>query len=103
MKGTGPPCDKGTYARQAYYITFYYIRAAIPISKHDFETESTGTPEFGEGTQPRRILRFLADNPEAAYTQTEIHEETGIRRERSGPSSRVSNRAVSCATADDTG
>jgi len=61
-------------------ITFYYTRTVMPISKRDFEIESTGTLEFGEGTQPRQILRFLADNPEAAFTQTEIHEATGIKR-----------------------
>jgi CRP-like cAMP-binding protein len=61
-------------------ITFYYTRIAMPISKRDFETESTGTLALGEGTQPRRILRFLADNPETAFTQTEIHEATGIKR-----------------------
>ena len=63
-----------------YSITVYYTRALMPISKREFETESTSTLEFGEETQPRRILRFLADNSDAAFTQTEIHEETGIKR-----------------------
>lgn len=51
----------------------------MPISRREFETESTNTLEFGEGTQPRRILRFLADNSDAAFTQSEIHKETGIK------------------------
>jgi hypothetical protein len=80
-----------------YYITSYYTEAAMPISKHDFETEPTGTLEFGEGTQPRRILRFLAENPDTAFTQTGIHEATGIKRGSVGRVlSRLESRGLVC-------
>ena len=45
------------------------------------------------GNQPRRILRFLADNPDTAFTQTEIHEETDIKR---GSVGGVLSRLESC-------
>ena len=71
----------------------------MPISRHDFETEPTDTLEFGEGTQPRRILRFLANNPDAAFTQTEIHEETEIKRGSVGSVlSRLESRGLVRAT-----
>lgn len=34
--------------------------------------------EYGEGTQPRRVLTFLASNDDLAFSQSEIAEATGI-------------------------
>lgn len=50
----------------------------INIDRLDDEPEETLTIQ--EGTQPYRILRFLAENDDKAFTQTEIHEATGIKR-----------------------
>jgi len=59
------------------YITFYYN---VPISIDRFESDPEGALDVREGTQPYRILRFLAENDDRAYTQTEIHEATDIKR-----------------------
>lgn len=59
------------------YITYYYTcRSAID----QFDDQPEEALEFGEGTQPRRILEFLAENADKAFTQTEIAEGTGIKR-----------------------
>ena len=52
----------------------------MPISIDRFESEPNETLTLQEGTQPYRILRFLAENDDKAFTQSEIHEETGIKR-----------------------
>lgn len=52
----------------------------MPISIDAFEEEPNDVLEFQEGTQPYRILEFLAEHSDQAFTQTEIHEETGIKR-----------------------
>lgn len=52
----------------------------MPISIDQFESETEDTLDITEGTQPYRILTFLAERPDQAFTQTEIHEETGINR-----------------------
>jgi len=52
----------------------------MPISIDEFDAEVAAILDIAEGTQPYRILRFLAANSEQAFTQTEIHEETGIKR-----------------------
>lgn len=52
----------------------------MPISIDRFEEGPTDTLEIQEGTQPHRILLFLAEHSDEAFTQTEIHEATGIKR-----------------------
>lgn len=52
----------------------------MPISIDQFDEEPAGLLDIKEGTQPYRILRFLATNSDQAFTQTEIHEATGINR-----------------------
>lgn len=50
---------------------------------------------LSEGTQPYRILQFLAENDDKAFTQTEIHETTGIKRESVGSAlSRLDDRGL---------
>ncbi len=52
----------------------------MPISIDDFEEGPSKALRVEEGTQPYRVLSFLASNADRAYTQTEIAEETGITR-----------------------
>ena len=48
-----------------------------------------------EGTHPYTIIQFLAENSEQAFTQTEIHEATGIKRGSVGaPLSRLEDRSL---------
>jgi DNA-binding IclR family transcriptional regulator len=52
----------------------------MPIGIEEFEEGSDKTLGIDDGTQADTVLRFLAENDENAFTQTEIHEETGISR-----------------------
>lgn len=52
----------------------------MPISIDRFNEEPGEILDFQKGTQPYRILQFLAENSEQAFTQTEIAEATGIKR-----------------------
>jgi DNA-binding IclR family transcriptional regulator len=52
----------------------------MPISIDRLDDEPEETLSVTKGTQPYRILRFLAANDDKAFTQTEIHEATGIKR-----------------------
>ncbi|PSQ22363.1 MarR family transcriptional regulator [Halobacteriales archaeon QS_9_67_17] len=52
----------------------------MPISIDRFDEEPADVLDLQEGTQPYRILQFLAKNSEQAFTQTEIHEATSIKR-----------------------
>jgi len=52
----------------------------MPISIDRFDEDPIGTLDLEEGTQPYRILQFLAENSDQAFTQTEIHDSTGIKR-----------------------
>lgn len=57
----------------------------MPISKERFEemgdSDDTPTP----GTNAARILEFLRQHPEKAFTQSEIAEETGVKSGSVGP------------------
>jgi len=52
----------------------------MPISIDHFDEELADVLDHQKGTQPYRILQFLAENREQAFTQTEIHEATDIKR-----------------------
>jgi len=52
----------------------------MPIGIDRFEEEPAEALDLQEGTQPYRVLAFLAENDDQAFTQTEIHEATGIKR-----------------------
>lgn len=52
----------------------------MPINIDRFEDGPGELLDFTEGTQPHTVLTFLATNNEQAFTQTEIHEATGIPR-----------------------
>lgn len=52
----------------------------MPIGIDRFEDGPDDTLEIQEGTQPYRILQFLAGHSDEAFTQTELHEATGIKR-----------------------
>ncbi len=52
----------------------------MPISIDQFDDEPAEALDLQEGTQPYRILQFLAEHDDQAFTQTEIHEATGIKR-----------------------
>ena len=53
----------------------------------DFETHEPGNPrvDLSEGTNARRLLAFLLENPTVGYTPAELAEETGIARGSIGP------------------
>lgn len=52
----------------------------MPISIDRFDEDPTEALDLKEGTQPYRLLRFLASHSDQAFTQTELHEATGIKR-----------------------
>ena len=52
----------------------------MPISIDNFDEEPTDALDLKEGTQPYRIVQFLAENNDRAFTQTEIHEATNTKR-----------------------
>ena len=67
----------------------------MPISIDQFDDEPADLLDLEAGTQPYRILQFLANNSEQAFTQTEIHESTGIKRGSVGAVlSRLENRSL---------
>jgi transcription initiation factor IIE alpha subunit len=52
----------------------------MPINIDRLDEEPEELLDLKEGTQPHTILLFLAENDDKAFTQAEIHEETGIKR-----------------------
>jgi predicted transcriptional regulator of viral defense system len=52
----------------------------MPISIDRFDDQPADVLDLEEGTQPYRILQFLAENSDQAFTQTEIHQATEIKR-----------------------
>lgn len=67
----------------------------MPISIDRFDEGPADVLDLEDGTQPYRILQFLAENSEQAFTQTEIHESTGIKRGSVGAVlSRLEDRAL---------
>lgn len=67
----------------------------MPIGIDRFDDEPTDVLDLQEGTQPYRILQFLAHNDDQAFTQTEIHEATGIKRGSVGAAlSRLEDRGL---------
>ncbi|MFT4905904.1 MAG: DNA-binding IclR family transcriptional regulator [Natronomonas sp.] len=52
----------------------------MPIRIDRFDDVPADALDIQEGTQPYRILQFLAEHDDQAFTQTEIHEATGIKR-----------------------
>lgn len=59
----------------------------MPISKDRFEeirdSGDTGGPS--PGTNPAKILNFLRENPDKAFTQSEIADKTGVKSGSVGP------------------
>ena len=67
----------------------------MPINIDRFDEESADALDLQEGTQPYRILQFLAEHSDQAFTQTELHEETGIKRGSVGAAlSRLEDRGL---------
>lgn len=52
----------------------------MPISIDQFDSEPEEALDLQQGTQPYRVLQFLAERDDQAFTQTEIHEATAINR-----------------------
>lgn len=52
----------------------------MPITMDEFEDTPEELLGFGEGSQARQVLSFLVGNPDQAFTQKELHEETGIKK-----------------------
>jgi len=52
----------------------------MPIEIDRFENEPEEVLDLEKGTQPYRVLKFLAENNGKAFTQKEIHEATEIKR-----------------------
>jgi DNA-binding IclR family transcriptional regulator len=67
----------------------------MPISIDRFNEEPADALDLQEGTQPYRILQFLTENSEQAFTQMEIHEATDIKRGSVGAAlSRLEDRGL---------
>jgi DNA-binding IclR family transcriptional regulator len=52
----------------------------MPITIDEFDDDPEDVLDLAERTQPYRILQFLAANDDQAFTQTEIHHATNIKR-----------------------
>ena len=57
----------------------------MPISTDRFENIDEEADEPTPGTNPHKILSFLEENPDQAFTQSEIAEETDVTRGSVGP------------------
>lgn len=67
----------------------------MPISIDQFDEDPPQVLDLQEGTNSYRILQFLAENDDKAFTQTEIHEATGIKRGSVGAAlSRLEDRSL---------
>lgn len=67
----------------------------MPISIDNFEDVPGDILDIQEGTQPYRILQFLSQHDTQAFTQTEIHEATDIKRGSVGAAlSRLEDRGL---------
>ena len=52
----------------------------MPITIDEFDDDPEDVLDLADGTQPYRILQFLAANDDQAFTQIEIHHATNIKR-----------------------
>jgi predicted transcriptional regulator of viral defense system len=52
----------------------------MPIEREEFEGSSEEALGVEEGTHADTVLTFLAENDDKAFTGSEIHDETGIKR-----------------------
>lgn len=50
----------------------------MPVSRNEFEELSAETLDVSEETDARRVLSFLDQHAEQAFTRSEIADETGI-------------------------
>lgn len=77
------------------FISIYSILFRVPIDIDHLEEGPTGVLDLQEGKGPARILQFLIENDDKAFTQTEIHEATGIKRGSVGSAlSRLEERGL---------
>lgn len=56
----------------------------MPISIDEFESQPGEVLDIEKGTQIHKILEFLAEHAETAFTPKEISEKTGIKRGSTG-------------------
>lgn len=54
----------------------------MPVNRDEFENFSDETLDLSEGTDARRVLSFLDQHAEQAYTRGELADETGIPDKR---------------------
>lgn len=67
----------------------------MPIPADSLDEEPVDVLDIQEGTQPYRILRFLAEHDDLAFTQSEIHDATDIKRGSVGAAlSRLEDRGL---------
>ncbi|ELY92305.1 hypothetical protein C483_08332 [Natrialba hulunbeirensis JCM 10989] len=67
----------------------------MPISIDRFDEEPVSALDLQEGTHPYRLLQFLATHSDQAFTQTELHEATNIKRGSVGAAlSRLEERGL---------
>lgn len=50
----------------------------MPVDIDEFREAPDEALAYGEGTQPRTVLRYLARNADSAFSQSELAEATGI-------------------------
>lgn len=56
----------------------------MPVDIDHLEDAPDEIFELSEGSQPYEILQFLITHPDQGFTQTEIHDATGINRSSVG-------------------
>lgn len=52
----------------------------MPIDIDEFEEASKETLGIEDGTNADAVMSFLAENDDRAFTQSEIHDETDLKR-----------------------
>ena len=64
-----------------------YIHSSVPISKDRFEEigDDGGTDGPTPGTNAAKVLEFLRENSDRAFTQSEIAAETDVKTGSVGP------------------
>ena len=66
---------------QKFIKVYDYLQlVTMPIEIDEFETQPSEILEIDEDTQAYKVLKFLAENSDKAFTHKEIHEELGIKK-----------------------
>ena len=87
--------SSGPAGAATIFITFYYEVVRVPIHIDEFNGQSEESLCVEEGSQPHQLLTFLAEHSDHAFRQSELADETGIKRGSVGAAlSRLEDRGL---------